>query len=84
MRECNQCHESMDDGWSTECGSVYICSKECMQDRLVKVADMSENRAKEILALYYEDDLGGTITHEEADWVCGLYWTEWYDDEEEE
>ena len=85
MRECNQCHESMDDGWTTECGSIYICSKECMQDRLVKVADMSEKRAKRVLSLYYKED--GDVedmTDEEWDWVCGLFWTEWYDEDDEE
>ncbi len=85
MRTCDVCNESMDDGWTSDCGSVYVCSKKCMQDRLVLSANITEERAKEVLALFYEDDFEeDDITDGEWYWLEGLFWTEWYDDDDDD
>ena len=83
MNVCDICSEEMWDGWTTDCGSVYICSKKCMQDRLVKTAKFTEQRAKEVLEMYYEDDfdIHEDITDEEWEWISGLFWTEWYEED---
>tara|TARA_R100000700_G_C3107495_1_gene101909 strand:+ start:524 stop:694 length:171 start_codon:yes stop_codon:yes gene_type:complete len=54
-----------------------------MQDRLVKTAKFTEQRAKEVLEMYYEDDfdIEEDMTDEEWDWISGLFWTEWYEED---
>jgi len=85
MRTCDECYEGMDDGWTSDCGSVYVCSKQCMQDRLVKSAHITEERAKEVLALFYEDDDEYDDEYDdEWYWLEGLFWTEWYDDDDDD
>jgi len=86
-RQCERCEKGMYDGWTTEDADMYVCSKECLQEGFAEWNEITLQKAKDILKRWWNSGQESPylewelLTDKERKMVSGMYYTEWYDEE---